>query len=115
VRHASLTLVALLALVGVALGSFSLGNRHQEEASIIEVQTVIVSRVDIPAGARLDRYVNEGQFTQLSVPFDALVAGAVIDIRQLKGRRSQTPILANEQIPLVRITRSLCPPPGPCN
>jgi Flp pilus assembly protein CpaB len=110
-----MTLVVLLVIVSVALASYRLGGRHKEEASIIEGQTVIVSRVDIPAGARLDRYVEDGQFKELALPFDALVAGAVIDIRQLKGRSSQAPILANEQIPIVRITSPLCPPPGPCN
>jgi pilus assembly protein CpaB len=71
-----------------------------------ELTTVIVATQEIPANQRLDTLIDQGVFTEIEVPSDALVAGAITDTRQLKGLTTVTPILANEQISQSRLSNA---------
>lgn len=66
--------------------------------------TVIVSSVEIRANEPLNPLVAQDIFKQIRVPQDALVAGAVTDIRQLANATTTSTILANEQIPATRLS-----------
>jgi pilus assembly protein CpaB len=74
--------------------------------------TVIVSKQDIPAGSRLDTLINQGDFTSLPVPRNAVVAGAVTDLSQLKGRTTSSFIIQGEQITTARLQGSAQPTGG---
>lgn len=69
-----------------------------------ELQAVIVSSIEIRANEALNPLVAQDVFKQIRVPKDALVAGAVTDIRQLEDATSTSTILANEQIPISRLS-----------
>lgn len=73
---------------------------------------VIVSKQDIPANTSLNPLIDQGVFTELRVPTDAVVDGAVTDLSQLKGQTSTAPILANEQIPQGRLSSGTAPAGG---
>jgi Flp pilus assembly protein CpaB len=66
--------------------------------------TVIVSSVEIRANEPLNPLVAQDIFRQIRVPEDALVSGAVTDIRQLEDATTTSTILANEQIPISRLS-----------
>jgi Flp pilus assembly protein CpaB len=68
------------------------------------LQTVIVSSVEIRANEALNPLVAQDVFKQIRVPQEALVAGAVTDIRQLEDATTTSTILANEQIPISRLS-----------
>ena len=63
------------------------------------LSVVVVSKQDIAANTNLSPLVEEGIFTELQVPTDAVVDGAVTDVSQLRGQTTTSPVLANEQIP----------------
>jgi Flp pilus assembly protein CpaB len=69
-----------------------------------ELTTVIVSSQEITANQRLDPLIDAGVFQEVQVPRDTLVNGAVTDIGELEGETTVTPILANEQIPVSRLS-----------
>ncbi|HET9250243.1 MAG TPA: RcpC/CpaB family pilus assembly protein [Actinomycetota bacterium] len=69
-----------------------------------ELTTVIVSSQTIPPSQQLDSLIDQGIFGEVDVPRDSLVAGAVTDIRELEGQTTVSEILANEQIPLSRLS-----------
>lgn len=69
-----------------------------------DLQTVIVSTVDIAANEPLDPLLAQDIFQQIEVPKKALVAGAVTDIRQLATATTTSTIFANEQIPITRLS-----------
>jgi Flp pilus assembly protein CpaB len=71
-----------------------------------ELTTVIVASQGIPANQRLDSLIDQGVFSEIEVPTDALVDGAVTDTRQLEGLTTVTPILANEQISTSRLSNA---------
>jgi pilus assembly protein CpaB len=73
---------------------------------------VVVAKEDIPAGARLDELINEGQFEFVGFEGDQVVEGAVIELDQLVGRETAFPILAGEQISTVRLRGSKTQLPG---
>jgi Flp pilus assembly protein CpaB len=75
----------------------------QDAATGGSLSTVVVSKQDIPANTQLNPLIDKGVFSQLKVPADAVVDGAVTDVNQLKGLTSTAPILANEQIPASRL------------
>jgi Flp pilus assembly protein CpaB len=66
--------------------------------------TVLVSTQEIPANQRLDPLIEDGLFTEIDVPANALVGGAVTDLSQLEGATTTTPILENEQISISRLS-----------
>jgi pilus assembly protein CpaB len=69
-----------------------------------DLTTVIVSTVEIPANQQLDPLIDQGVFSEIRVPGDALVGGAVKDVEELRGETTTTPILANEQISTSRLS-----------
>jgi Flp pilus assembly protein CpaB len=71
-----------------------------------ELTTVIVASQGIPANQRLDTLIDQGVFSEIQVPNDALVDGAVTDITELEGLTTVTPILANEQISSSRLSNA---------
>jgi Flp pilus assembly protein CpaB len=68
--------------------------------------TVVVSKVDIPAGTRLDQLVAEGDFQTIQVPEYAVVKGAVTDIGELPGQTTADRIFTNEQVSILRLQGS---------
>jgi Flp pilus assembly protein CpaB len=70
------------------------------------LETVIVSTKDILPNEPLNPLVDQGVFKQIRVPKAALVSGAVTDIRQFADATTTSPILANEQIPISRLSSS---------
>src|SRR4029453_7095627 len=71
------------------------------------------SSQDIPANTNLNPLLDQGVFSTLRVPVDAVVEGAVSDPAQLRGLTSTAPILANEQIPASRLSSGESPQGGP--
>ncbi len=71
-----------------------------------QLTTVIVATQEIPANQRLDPLIEQGLFTEIDVPADALVGGAVTTLAELQGATTTTPILANEQISTSRLSTS---------
>ena len=69
-----------------------------------DLTPVIVSTQEIPANQQLDPLIDQGIFSEIQVPGDALVGGAVTDVEQLRGVTTTTPILANEQISTKRLS-----------
>lgn len=84
----------------------------QEAATGGSLSTVIVAKQDIPANTALDPLIGQGVFTQLQVPGDAVVDGAITDPSQLQGLTTTAPILANEQIPASRLDTGKAPAGG---
>jgi Flp pilus assembly protein CpaB len=74
-----------------------------------QLTTVIVAIQEIPANQRLDPLIDQGVFTEIRVPQDALVEGAVTTLAELEGATTTTPVLANEQIPTSRLSTSGTP------
>lgn len=68
------------------------------------LQTVIVAQQDVLANEPLDPLIAQDVFRSIRVPQDALVSGAVTDIRQLAHATTTSTILANEQIPASRLS-----------
>ncbi len=76
------------------------------------LSVVVVSKQDIAANTNLGPLVEEGVFTELRVPTEAVVDGAVTDPSQLRGQTTTAPVLANEQIPLGRLSGGEAPKGG---
>ena len=74
-----------------------------------DLTPVIVSTQEIPANQQLDPLIDQGIFSEIQVPGDALFGGAVTDVEQLRGVTTTTPILANEQISTSRLSSSETP------
>lgn len=69
-----------------------------------ELTTVIVASQTIDANQPLDPLIEQGIFTELDIPRDALVEGAVTDLSQMEGATTTTTVLANEQISSSRLS-----------
>jgi len=69
-----------------------------------ELEAVIVATQEIGSSQQLNPLIDQGIFEELQVPRDTLVQGAVTDIGQLRDKTTVTPILANEQISLSRLS-----------
>ncbi|MGH2679890.1 MAG: Flp pilus assembly protein CpaB [Actinomycetota bacterium] len=93
--------LAVAAAAAVVLYTQGVKNDAVEGGTL---ETVIVATQEIPANQRLDPLIDQGLFTEIDVPAEALVGGAVTDVSQLRGATSTTPILANEQIPAKRLS-----------
>jgi Flp pilus assembly protein CpaB len=76
------------------------------------LSVVVVSKQDIAANTNLNPLIEEGVFTELQVPTDAVVDGAVTDVSQLRGQTTTAPVLANEQIPAGRLSGGEAPKGG---
>jgi len=73
---------------------------------------VVVSDQDIAANTNLNPLVEQGVFTELRVPTDAVVVGAVTSVGELRGQTTTAPILANEQIAHARLSSGEAPQGG---
>jgi Flp pilus assembly protein CpaB len=93
--------LAVAAAAAVIL--YTQGVKEQAEGNSA-FQTVIVSSVEIRANEALNPLVAQDVFKQIRVPQEALVAGAVTDIRQFEDATTTSTILANEQIPISRLS-----------
>ena len=75
-------------------------------ASIDEsLATVVVATEDIPNGALLDPLIERGVFVEVQIPRYALIEDAVTDVQQLRGLRTVSVIVRNEQISPYRLMR----------
>ena len=97
-------LVAVTCLVALLSSCAQVRREFTGDPVITEGTSVIVSTVDIPAGAALNPLIKEGKFASILVPNSAVVPGVVVDISQLQGKNATVPIYENEQIPLARVT-----------
>jgi pilus assembly protein CpaB len=97
--------IAVVLAVAAAAAVILYTQGVKEEARVGgELTTVIVANQNIPPSQQLDSLIEQEVFSELDVPQDTLVNGAVTDIRQLEGQTSVSEILANEQIPLSRLS-----------
>jgi pilus assembly protein CpaB len=69
-----------------------------------ELTTVIVASQTIDANQPLDPLIEQGIFTELDIPRDALVEGAVTSLDEMEGATTTTTVLANEQISSSRLS-----------
>ena len=76
------------------------------------LSVVVVPKQEIPANTNLNPLIDQGVFSELQVPTDAVVDGAVSDVSQLRGQTTTAPILANEQIPAARLSSGEAPQGG---
>jgi Flp pilus assembly protein CpaB len=91
--------LAVLAAVGVIVYT----NQVRDEVVTEDTVAVVVSNQDIPANTNLTQLVDEGAFGFVRVPEDALVAGAVTTLEDLRDQTTVAPIFAREQIPSSRL------------
>jgi Flp pilus assembly protein CpaB len=92
--------LAVLAAAGVIVYTNNLKTSTIDEHTTL----VVVAKQDIPANTPLGPLVDSETFTQIRVPNDAVVAGAVTSIEELRTETSSAPIFANEQIPTTRLS-----------
>jgi Flp pilus assembly protein CpaB len=76
------------------------------------LSVVVVSKQDIAANTNLNPLLDQGVFTELRVPSDAVVDGAVTSISELRGQTTTAPVLANEQIASARLSGGEAPKGG---
>jgi pilus assembly protein CpaB len=101
-------LLAIVATVSVLLYVKGV----KDEAEVGEQVEVVVSTVDLPAGAELDDAIADGSFTTATIAEDDLVQGVVSSLSDLEGRVTRYPILAGEQITTARLQGSTEELPG---
>ena len=102
----------VLAIVAAAAVTLYTNGVKEDAVTGGALSVVIVATQDIPANTNLNPLVEQGAFTDLKVPTDAVVSGAVSDISQLRGQTSTAPILENEQIPADRLSSGDAPAGG---
>ena len=103
--------IAMAAVATLAIFLYIQGIRNDVETGGGNVQ-VIVAEHDIPAGTDLDDLIEQGAFSQNSVPRDDLVAGAVTSVSELKSMKTASPILEGEQVSTARLQGSSTLPGG---
>jgi Flp pilus assembly protein CpaB len=98
--------LALLLAIGATAAVFLYVNGVREDAKTGgDLVTVVVANQDIQANAELDPLLESGGvFTTAQVTPETLVDGAVTSSEQLAGQTTTFPILANEQIPVSRLS-----------
>jgi Flp pilus assembly protein CpaB len=97
--------LALLLAIGATAAVFLYVNGVKENAvSNGDLETVVVSTQDIPANADLSALRAQGVFETKQIPADSKLESAVTDPTQLENKTATSPILANEQIPLERLS-----------
>ena len=102
-------LLAVLATTAVFMYVRGVQKENGAEASAV---SVIVAKEDIPVGAKLDDVIQGGGVTTRKFAKDSVARGAVTDVGQLKGRITNAPILAGEQISTARLEGSSTQPEG---
>ncbi|HTG47776.1 MAG TPA: hypothetical protein VK646_08995 [Actinomycetota bacterium] len=93
--------LAVLAAIGVIVYTNSVKTNAVTGSG---AASVLVSKQDIPANTQLDPLLQQGVFETITVPHDAIVAGAVTQESELQGQTTSAPIYANEQIPVSRLS-----------
>jgi len=84
----------------------------QDAVSGGALAVVVVSSQDIPANTDLNPLLNDGVFSELQVPNDAVVDGAITSLDELRGQTTTAPVLANEQISPARLSSGEAAPGG---
>lgn len=110
-RSRGLVVILALILATIATAGVFLYSRGVKEEAIAggDLRGVIVAKVDVAANTNLDQLLSEGGFEIIQVPANAVVAGAVTDLSQLRGRTTSAYVFAGEQIPESRIQGGLIP------
>jgi Flp pilus assembly protein CpaB len=110
-RSRGLVVAIAVVLAVVASAAVILYTNGVKEDAVTggSLSVVVVSSQDIPANTNLNPLIDQGAFSQLRVPIDAVVDGAISDVSQLRGLTSTAPILANEQIPAGRLSSGEAP------
>jgi Flp pilus assembly protein CpaB len=102
-RGAAVFLALLLAFgATIAVFLYVKGVRQEAKTANVGTVAVIVSKVDLPVGTKMDTLITQGAFTTQDIPQDALVQGVVTDLGQIRGQTTSYPILAGEQISTLR-------------
>jgi pilus assembly protein CpaB len=97
--------LALLLAIGATAAVFLYVNGVREDAKTGgDLVDVVVATQDIQANAELNPLIEAGAFTLAKVTPETLVNGAVTTEDQLRDQTTTFPILANEQIPLSRLS-----------
>jgi Flp pilus assembly protein CpaB len=112
-RGLVVTIAVVLAIAAAGAVILYTKGVKQDAVSGGTLSTVIVSSQEIPANTNLNTLIDQGVFTELRVPTDAVVDGAVTTLSQLKGQTTTAPVLANEQIPMSRLSSGEAPAGGP--
>lgn len=112
-RSRGLVVAIAVILAIAAAGAVILYTKGVKQDAISggSLSSVIVSSQDIPANTNLNTLIDQGVFSELRVPTDAVVDGAVTTLSQLQGQSTTAPVLANEQIPAARLSSGE-PAPG---
>jgi len=97
--------LALLLAIGATAAVFLYVNGVREDAKTGgDLVAVVVATQDIQANAELNPLIDAGAFTTANVPPETLAEGAITDVNDLRDQTTTFPILANEPIPLSRIS-----------
>lgn len=102
-------LLAIVAAAGVVLYTNGVKSDAVNGGAL---STVVVANAPIPANTNLNPLIDQGVFGDLQVPTDAVVDGAVTNINELRGQTTTSPILANEQIAIERLSSGDLPAGG---
>jgi Flp pilus assembly protein CpaB len=102
-------LLAIVAAAGVVLYTNGVKSDAVNGGAL---STVVVAHEPIPANTNLNPLIDQGVFGDLQVPTDAVVEGAVTNINELRGQTTTSPILANEQIAIERLSSGDLPEGG---
>jgi len=113
-RSRGLVVAIAVVLAIAAAGAVILYTKgvKQDAVSGGALSVVLVSTQDIPANTNLNPLIDQGAFTQLQVPTDAVVDGAVTSLDELTGQTTTSPVLANEQISTARLSSGEAAPGG---
>jgi len=113
-RSRGLVVAIAVVLAIAAAGAVILYTKgvKQDAVSGGALSVVLVSTQDIPANTNLNPLIDQGAFTQLQVPTDAVVDGAVTSLDELTGQTTTSPVLANEQISSARLSSGEAAPGG---
>ena len=103
-RGLVVTLALLLAIGATAAVFLYVNGVRQDAKTGGDLIDVVVATQDIQANAALNPLLDAGAFTTAKVTQETLVDGAVTDPEQLRDQTTTFPILANEQIPLSRLS-----------
>jgi Flp pilus assembly protein CpaB len=93
--------VAVAVVLAAAAAAFVLlytNGVKKEAVSGGELSVVIVPNEDVPANTKLTPLVDDGVFSELRIPKDAVVDGAITTTDALRGQTTTSPILKNEQV-----------------
>jgi len=112
-RGLVVAIAVVLAIVASAAVILYTNGVKEDAVTGGSLSEVVVASQDIPANTNLNPLLDQGVFSTLRVPTDAVVDGAVSDPSQLRGLTSTAPILANEQIPVGRLSSGESPQGGP--